>query len=371
MGPLINADGAWVRCRAALRTRLACGVAAALMAASGPWAGAAPIDDAPVEASLRRALDYLLRQQRADGSITDTGGNPHAMTGLALMALAATGHQAGDGGREGEAMRRALDYLLDEKRQKENGYYGGDGSRMYGHGIVTLSLAELAGMGADAAQDRRIRLRLEKALALILWSQDRKEKQDEEHYGGWRYEPDARDSDLSVTIWQLLALRSARNAGLDVPKPAIDKAVVYVKRAYRPIENKHDGSGGACRYQKDRGPEYSAAAAGLVALQACGIYEGTEVDGSVAWLGSRPLKWDDRWVFYGTYYFAQGMYQRGGEAADLARQAVNELLLPRQESDGSWIAPRDEERAAGRVYATSMSVLSLAVYQHLLPIFQR
>lgn len=345
--------------------------AAALLAASCPWAVAAPVDDAPVEAALQRALDYLLKQQRPDGSITDTGGNPHAMTGLALMALAATGHHAGDGGREGAAMRRGLDYLLDEKRQRADGYFGIDGSRMYGHGIVSLALAELAGMGADAEQDRRIRLRLQKALALILWSQDRKERQDEEHYGGWRYEPDAKDADLSVTIWQLLALRSARRAGFGVPKPAIDKAVVYVRRAYRPIENKHDGTGGACRYQKDRGPEYSAASAGLVALQACGIYEGTEVEGSVAWLGARPLKWDDRWVFYGTYYFAQGMYQRGGDTADRARRAVNELLLPRQESDGSWVAPRDEERAAGRAYATSMGVLSLAVYQHLLPIFQR
>ncbi len=268
-------------------------------------------------------------------------------------------------------MREALDYLLDEKRAQDNGYFGRDGSRMYGHGIVSLTLAELLGMGVSEEQDRRLRQRLAKALELILWSQDRKARQDEEHYGGWRYEPESHDSDLSVTIWQLLALRSARNAGMDVPKAAIDKAVVYVKRAYKPVEERHEGTGGACRYQRGRGPDYAAAAAGLVALQACGIHEGPEVDGSVEWLSGRELKWDGRWVFYGTYYYAQGLYQRGGERAEQARRAVSDLLLPRQEGDGSWRAHNGEEQQAGRVYATSMAVLSLAVHQHLLPIFQR
>jgi hypothetical protein len=335
------------------------------------WVRAASEDDAPVEAGIRRALDYLLTQQRTDGSITDTG-NPHAMTALALMALGATGHQPTDPDRDGEAMRKALDYLLGENRQRDNGYYGGDGSRMYGHGIVTLALSEMLGMGVNAEQDRRLRQRLNKALELILWAQDRKEKADEEHYGGWRYEPDARDSDLSITIWQLLAMRSAKNAGVEVPKSAIDKAVVYVKRAYKPVEEKRENEkGGACRYQKGRRAEYAAAAAGLLALQACGIYDGTEVDGSVEFLTNLKPNWETRYQFYGTYYYAQGLYQRGGAQADEARKTVNALLLPRQEQNGCWQPHDGEERGAGRVYATSMAVLSLAVYQHFLPIYQR
>lgn len=352
-----------------MRARIMAGLVALLVAGAGARA-AEVLDHAPAEAALARAREFLLSQQKPDGSITDTG-NPHAMTALSLLALAATGHQPTDTGREGESMRRALGYLLDEKRPRENGYYGGDGSRMYGHGIVSVALAEMLGMGVDAAQDRLIRQRLTKALELILWAQDRKEKSDEEHYGGWRYEPDARDSDLSITIWQLLALRAAENAGLAVPKSAIDKAVVYVRRSYKAIDAKQEEKGGACRYQRERGPELSAAAAGLMALQACGIYDGPEVQGSVAWLRARRLTWDDRWVFYGTYYYAQGLYQRDGEIAAQAWREVTGLLLPRQEQNGSWRATRDEEERAGRVYSTSMAMLSLAVYQHLLPIFQR
>ena len=70
---------------------------------------------------------------------------------------------------EGRAMRKALDYLLAPERQDATGYYGRyDGARMYGHGIVTLMLAEMVGMGVDARQDEVIRDRCQKAVDLIV-----------------------------------------------------------------------------------------------------------------------------------------------------------------------------------------------------------
>ena len=48
-------------------------------------------------------------------------------------------------------MRRAVDYILREDRQDQDGYFGGkDGSRMYGHGIVTLAICEMLSLGLDA-----------------------------------------------------------------------------------------------------------------------------------------------------------------------------------------------------------------------------
>ena len=41
--------------------------------------------------------------------------------------------------------------------------------------------------------------------------------------------PRFRDADLSVTIWQLMALRSAKNSGLKVPSSAIADAIEYLK----------------------------------------------------------------------------------------------------------------------------------------------
>ena len=329
-----------------------------------------PPGEERVDEAIGRALGYLRTQQKNDGSITDSG-NAHAMTALSVMALSAVGNQATDPTPEGETLRKALDYLLANERQRDNGYFGGDGSRMYGHGIVTLTMAELLDMGVSPEQDARIRQRLRKGVDLILWAQDRKERNNEREFGGWRYEPDSRDSDLSVTIWQLMALRAAKNAGLDVPREAIEKAVQYLRKCYKADTKGKERVGGACGYQPGNNQSYAAGAAGLLALQVCGLYESDEVQGSADWLKAKKLEWDGRYFLYGTYYYAQGMYQKGGEYATHARREVEAILLAKQKDDGSWRAQHGEEHNAGSVYGTSMAVLSLCVKYHYLPIYQR
>ena len=91
------------------------------------------------------------------------------MTSLALMSMAAVGNQPNDPTPEGRTMRRGLAYVLREDRQMADGYFGeADASRMYGHGITTLLLTELLGMGQDREQDALIRARAQKAVDLIL-----------------------------------------------------------------------------------------------------------------------------------------------------------------------------------------------------------
>jgi hypothetical protein len=65
------------------------------------------------------------------------------------------------------------------------------------------------------------------------------------------------------------------------------------------------------------------------------------------------------------------MYQRGGNFAEEGRRVVANILLPLQSREGWWEGIGGEERGGGRVYATSMAVLSLAVKNHYLPIYQR
>ena len=105
-------------------------------------------------------------------------------------------------------MQRALVFVLGDDRVDDKGYYGrADGSRMYGHGIITLMLTEMLGMGVSDEQDQQIHDRCQKAIDVILSAQ---KVQKPTHYrGGWRYTPESTDSDLSVSIWQLMALRSA------------------------------------------------------------------------------------------------------------------------------------------------------------------
>ncbi len=328
-----------------------------------------------VDQAIGRAIDFLVSQQDKDGAIHEpnVGHNLTAMTSMAIMAMAAVGHQPSDDTKQGAAMKKALSYVLRPDRQDVKGYLGGrDGSRMYGHGITTLMLSEMLGMGVDAQMDQVIRDRCRLAVEMIKNSQ--LVNKDARNKGGWRYGPDSADSDLSVTVWQVMALRSARNAGLDVPKELIDNAVDYIKRCYqskRGPDGKPENLKSACGYEPGRQPEYAMASAGLLSLQVCGAYDSLEVKGSADWLKEKKVEYGGEWYFYGTYYFAQGMFQRGGEYSSYARKVVEDALLPKQGPDGSWLGQSGQERGAGKVYATSLAILSLAVKFHFLPIYQR
>jgi hypothetical protein len=326
-----------------------------------------------VDDAIDKAVAFLVSSQGKDGEIAGRGHTQSAMTSLALLAMAAVGHQPTDETPAGQAMRKGLAYVLRADRQDARGYLGGkDGSRMYGHGIITLMLSEMIGMGVDAQMDQALRDRCRGAIQLILNSQS--VQKDERSRGGWRYQPDSRDSDLSITVWQLMALRSARNAGLDVPREAIERAVEYVKRCY---QSKRAGGGqpenlkSAFAYEPGHRPEYAMAAAGLLSLQVCGAYDAPEVAGAADWLKEKKIEYGGEWFFYGTYYYAQGMFQRGGDHASHARKLVEDLLLPKQGGDGSWQGQHGQERDAGKVYSTSLAILSLAVKYHFLPIYQR
>ena len=106
-------------------------------------------------------------------------------------------------------------------------------------------------------------------------------------------------------------------------------------------------------------------------MQVCGEYDSPLVNGAAEYLIARPPKWNERFCMYGTYYYAQGMYQRGGEHGQQARQLVQDMLLQNQSGDGSWLAAGGEEKNIGQVYSTSMAVLSLSVKYHYLPIYQK
>jgi uncharacterized protein YfaS (alpha-2-macroglobulin family) len=90
---------------------------------------------------------------------------------------------------------------------------------MYGHGVASIALAEVYGQ----TKDPRVRPKLEQVIRTIIESQNAE--------GGWRYNPRPNDADISVTVLQVVALRAAKNAGLDIPQVTIDRAVKYVTPA--------------------------------------------------------------------------------------------------------------------------------------------
>lgn len=324
-------------------------------------------------AAIESGIKYLVSQQKPDGSIVDRG-NASAMTSLAIMAMVSVGHQITDNSSESEALRRALGFMLKPERQDSSGYFGAnDGSRMYGHGIATLMLTEMLGMGENEEMDKQIHDRCQKGIDLIVKSQ--KVRKNASSRGGWRYTPISEDSDLSVSVWQLMALRSAKNDGLEVPSETIDEAVAYLSRSFtspigldkKPLEPKS----GFSYEPNQRNPTFTMTSAGLLAMQVCGDYESEMVQGATEWLIEHPPKRDDRYLMYGLYYYSQAMHQRGGDAAKMAQERVRSFLLEGQNKNGSWTSPAGEEQSIGEVYSTSMAILSLSVNHHFLPIYQK
>jgi hypothetical protein len=326
-----------------------------------------------VDRAVKAGVKFLVETQRPDGAVTDRG-HEVAMTSLAIMAMASLGNEPIPRTKAGRTMHSAINFVLDHKHQDNEGYFGGrDGSRMYGHGITTLMLTEILGMGASLEQNTQIHKALGDAIKLILAAQD--VSKSEKLKGGWRYTPSSHDSDLSVSVWQLMALRSAKNDGLEVPGEAIEKALQYLRFSYAsPMSRKGTPREEISWFSYTPGtqhPTFTMTAAGLLAMQVCGQYDSPLVKGASEWLLQHPPRPNERFFYYGVYYYAQGMHQAGGKYAEHADKLVPELLLESQRSDGAWLAAGGEERNIGTVYATALAILSLSVRYHYLPIYQR
>ena len=178
--------------------------------------------------SVEKGLAALATLQTPDGSFGGPRYPKHVgITSLACLAFMADGHVPGRG-KYALQVERGLEFVL--QSAQETGLLSADNAHgpMYGHGFATLFLGEVYGMSSGSASqsDPRVREVLVKAVRLIVNTQNRE--------GGWRYHPVAFDADISVTICQIMALRSARNAGLSVPKATIDRAIAYVRQCQNP-----------------------------------------------------------------------------------------------------------------------------------------
>lgn len=341
--------------------RIAIATALLGMACSTAISWAAPPTDKEVDDAVVKALRYLARRQQPSGAwVVDSMGESTSTTSLAVMAFMAAGHMPGEG-PYGEAINRGVQYVIEH--QDTSGMLidrRGHGP-MYDHGISTLMLAEVSGMVPER-QSAAVRKALERAVKLILASQIVPKQFNQQ--GGWRYMPQSTDSDLSVTGWQLLALRAAKDIGCDVPAANIDLAIAYVKRC----SSRESGGFG---YQPGNAATPVLSGTGLLALQVCGQDDCAEVHRAAEFLDFRPLRFREPWFYYGVYYTTIGMYKRGGDNWKNARPTLFQEIMSNQAADGSWQPGNGNEMPIGRNYCTAMSVLALTVEYEYLPIYQR
>jgi len=335
------------------RNRAAVLTVAFLPAAAGPAfpAAAAPAGgkvglaelDSRTEKAIADGLRYLAKRQRSDGS---WGGSQYraAVTALTLMAFMLKGHFP-DTGEHGEKLNKAVGYLI-KRARAGGGYFGGN---MYEHGLGTLALSEAWGM----SRRKEIRDTLKKAVDVILRAQN--------PAGGWRYQPRPVDADISVTVMQIVALASAKEAGIYVPDKTIERATAYVRRL--------QGPSGGFGYSGPGAPGFSRSAAGVMSLIMCGHHKSKAVRKGLAYLMERPKNVfkTERFYYYGHYYAIQAMYQAGDAYYQKWYPTIRDALLDKQNrKTGAWSGG-----SGGGEYSTAMAILILGVPYRYLPIYQR
>ena len=321
----------------------------------------------PRDAAIAKGLAWLRTQVGADGLLV--GRTPVAVTSLGLMAHLAAGVNADDP-QHGPWIRRALTAVLD--KQAADGYWGSqDNSKMYGHGIATLLAAESLGSLRDAALNERLRVALEKAIAVTVAAA--RVPKPAQHQGGWRYQPSSNDSDLSLSGWQLLSLVAAQHVGITVPEEVITGAVAYTRGLIT-----DDGKVGYQRITDERPAlrglallALSLSATGAAAKDPRAAGDRRRMAAVTRAMFADPPGWDGSWTLYRTHYDAIGLSRTDPKAWERYRPLLQRVLLSRQAADGHWDAPQGKELDHGPVYATAMAVLSLAVDRQVLPAFAR
>lgn len=319
------------------------------------WADATDKRD-DIEKSVDRGLEFIARGQNEDGTFDSHPARAFAgVPALCGMAFLAAGHTPLSE-PNGPPIMRIIDHLLEKAR--EDGYLGVGGGKMYSHCIATLFLSEVSGM-VDTNRQAKIDILLPKAVGIILAAQN--VKKNALHEGGWRYEPNSIDSDMSCSGWAVMALRSSRLNGAPVPDSAIDKAVEYILRH-------HSDRTGTFGYQNQFAEADKLTGAGLLCLELCGKHghEATLRAGNYLAANYRNLERVNRRL-YGLYYTSQGLFQLGGDAWKNFSKWMYGYWIEKQQPNGMWNIGED----GCPYYQTALVILSLTVPYRQLPIYQR
>jgi hypothetical protein len=355
-------------------------IPALLLAVANP-ANAEPRKREAFEVAVDRALERLKEHQNPDGSWNSGAGfgaggrRDPAVSALCVMAFLSAGHVPGEG-PYGATIERGVRFVLSQ--QQPNGVFSGHQfgmTVMYSHGICTLMVAEVVGLMPDRAEAAALREQLVRGVKLIRYAQAKSGQV----RGGWRYTIQPGDADISVTGWQVMALRAAKNVGCDVPPVTIADAVEYI--------NKSRAQGGGYKYTLNGNTTVACTAASILSLELAGkeFHGSEESKVSAQYIVNRLAP--DRQViqpnnvrgqphfFYGVYYTAQAMFQIGGDYWKWYRTYLHWLLLhPEghpQQASGLWGGISGDDHQAGVNYSTAMAVLALTVEYRFLPIYQR
>jgi hypothetical protein len=322
---------------------------------------------------VKGALGWLAKHQLPDGGWSFDHGqapecqgrcrNPgqlsgarNAATGLALLALLGGGNTPTVGPYRSN-VKAGIDFLVGRMKETEHGgSFHESGGMMYSQGIATLALCEAYAMTAD----KKLHGPAQQAIDFIAYAQDTVG-------GGWRYQP-RQKGDLSVTGWQLTALKSGHFAYLRVP-------AATVMKVSKLLDSVQADQGARYGYMKPATDRKTTTAVGLLMRMHLGWKnDNAAFQRGVEWLSDQGPSESN---LYYDYYATQLMHQMGGELRSRWNAAIREHLESTQSEEGhekgSWYFEGDDlgSERGGRLYSTAMALMILEVYYRHLRIYDR
>ncbi|HYF47777.1 MAG TPA: prenyltransferase/squalene oxidase repeat-containing protein [Planctomycetota bacterium] len=326
------------------------------------------------ENAVDAALRWLAYHQEPDGHWDSKkyGGLKvdTANTGLALLAFLGAGHTEKVGEYK-DNVKRAVAWL--KSKQDAQGLVfdttdeGGHRGIGYPSAIATMALAEAAGM-ANVADTKAA------AQKAINYCTEIHQQGEGSEKLGFRYAAKSA-GDISVTGWFVMALKSAKVAGLAVNHASFDGAIKFIDK----VEVKNAGQGDygpASRYQYTPGsePNHRRGAIGNLCRQFLGwkkedLQSSVELfmkDGGVPSWGANGESVDLYYWYYGTLC----VFQQGGDLWKRWNESMKKALVENQckngDDAGSWDPKGAFASEWGRVGQTALGALCLEVYYRYL-----
>lgn len=307
------------------------------------------------ERAVREGLEFLTKKQNKDGSFGEeyTAG----MTGLALLAY--LGHcETPESPKFGDSVVNAALFLMDRCLKNDGKITNGKTGhhQAYEHAIGTYALSELYSMTKESGKEiPRLESVLKKAVGVIVDGQTK--------MGGWPYGFEGKGKeDMSVSGWQIQALKAAYNTGRNFSgvERALDQAVGKYVPAIQDSE-------GAFKYNPDHAkgkPTLTGAA--LLAMQMWKGKDTPPYNKGMKYLAEKYKNPSPGGDYYAPYYNTQAFFMHEGQEWESYNKQFQPRLLDAQNSDGSWLRDGGARKDA-QIMNTAWAILMLEVYYRYLP----
>lgn len=333
------------------------------------------------ESSVDAALAWLMRHQEADGhwdgvKYGNSGvyGKDGDMTGLAVLAFLAAGHTPKNG-KYKKTVKIGLEWLVSKQNADGSFLTPGHTHTIYQNSICALTLAEAFSMHPD----HKLKVAAQKAIDYIANAR----KGEVLHHG---VVENGSPHSIGVMGWMMMALKSAKIAGLKVPEDIFDR---YKVRLDQVTSKSAYGKAKECAYDH----EGKCLHTGVMDSVAMLMYEymgvqRVELD-DIAETVSIHLPSVDKFDLYRWYYTTLALFQHGGEKWKRWNKALVEVLTSTQckggpldgslqDIDGSWEPSIDQwgdgkghpHAKQGRVYTTAMGAFCLEVYYRYASVYR-